>query len=176
MKSKVPKRKPCSTLLDPNTTTQDVDNNNNNIEATITVQPSSVSDHTLLTYSNVLPMSTTGIPTTSVAFVTSSISSNSCCTTVKSSVHDNVDDENLKKCSYSPMYSSVQINSPTIITTNQSSVTATTHTTFMSNSKLNQQNIITTNYEKIPAVVEPIEVAAGEAQAELNERDKQVLQ
>ncbi|CAH8438709.1 unnamed protein product [Schistosoma bovis] len=174
MKSKVPKRKPCSTLLDPNTTTQDVDNNNN-IEATITVQPSSVSDHTLLTYSNVLPMSTTGIPTTSVAFVTSSISSNSCCTTVKSSVHDNVDDENLKKCSYSPMYSSVQINSPTIITTNQSSVTATTHTTFISNSKLNQQNIITTNYEKIPVVVEPIEVAAGEAQAELNERDKQVL-
>ncbi|VDP33487.1 unnamed protein product [Schistosoma margrebowiei] len=177
MKSKGPKHKPCSTLLDPNTTTQDVINNNNdnNIEATITVQPSSVSDHTLLTYSNVLPMSTTGIPTTSVAFVTSSISSNSCCTTVKSPVHDNADDENLKKCSYSPLYSSVQMNSPTMITTNQSPITATTHTTFMSNSKLNQQNIITTNYEKIPVVVEPIEVAAGEAQAELNERDKQVL-
>ncbi|CAH8487939.1 unnamed protein product [Schistosoma rodhaini] len=177
MKSKISKRKPCSTLLDPNTTTQDVNNNinNNNIEASITVQPSSISDPTLLTDNNVLPISTTSIPTTSVTFVTSSISSNSDCVTVKSSVHDNVDDENLKNWSYSPMYSSIQMNAPTMISTNQSPITATTHTTFTSNSKLNQSNIITTNYEKVPVVVEPIEVAAGEAPAELNERDKQVL-
>ncbi|CAI2725296.1 unnamed protein product [Schistosoma spindalis] len=174
MKSKVSKRKPCSTLLDPNKTTQSVNNNNNNVEATITVQPSSISDHSLSTYSSMFPISTTGIPTTSVAFVTSSISSNSCCVTMKSSVNDNVVDENLKICSYSPMYSSVQMDPPTMIT-NQSRITATAHTTFMSNSKMNQQNIITTNHEKIPVVVEPIEVAAGEAQAELNERDKQVL-
>ncbi|CAH8452272.1 unnamed protein product [Heterobilharzia americana] len=46
----------------------------------------------------------------------------------------------------------------------------------MSHSKTIQPSNIETNYESVSVVVEPVEVAAaGEAQAELDERDKQVL-
>ncbi|CAH8467354.1 unnamed protein product [Schistosoma turkestanicum] len=182
------KRKSCSTSLDPNATTTQHDANDadNHAEAKITtVQPSSLSDHTSqLSHNIVSSMSTVSmpIPTTSVNFVTSN---DSYPVTMKSSLNDN--DENIKKWSYSPVYSSIQTNTSTIMTTStthhhqpqqqqQSSNTSTTHTTFISNSKYHQSNIMKTNYEAIPTVVEPVEVAAGEAQAELNERDQQVLQ
>ncbi|CAH8467388.1 unnamed protein product [Schistosoma turkestanicum] len=189
VKSKMSKRKSCSTSLDPNATTTQHDANDadNHAEAKITtLQPSSLSDHTSqLSHNIVSSMSTVSmpIPTTSVTFVTSN---DSYPVTVKSSLNDN--DENIKKWSYSPVYSSIQTNTSTIMTTStthhhpqhqqqqQSSNTSTTHTTFISNSKYHQSNIMKTNYEAIPTVVEPVEVAAGEAQAELNERDQQVLQ
>ncbi|CAH8826631.1 unnamed protein product [Trichobilharzia szidati] len=58
-----------------------------------------------------------------------------------------------------------------------STVSSMSHTTFTSHSKIVQPNIIQANYENVsPVVIEPVEVAAaGEAQAELDERDEQVL-
>ncbi|KAH8849821.1 hypothetical protein KSF78_0000315 [Schistosoma japonicum] len=168
MKPKMSRRERCSTSLDPDL--KDI-NDNTNIEVTTAVQ-SSVSNDIHPTNGIVTPAISVSMPT---PIVTSVI--NSCMTTPKSSMNDTIDD-NIKNWSYSVYPSTHQMNEPTMITTNQSPATgtATTFTTFMLNSKFNEENVTTQNYEKtIPVAVEPIEVAAGEAQAELNERDKQVL-